>query len=77
MEPRTMRDLDLPHSLDVLLTPEDIVSSLNLPTGVQGVYELSRARARDPLPVLKIGKYLRVRRADFDSWLERQRRARR
>ena len=55
-----------------LLTPEQVADMLAI-GGAAAVYELTRARARDPLPALRVGKYLRVRRSELLEWLERQR----
>jgi hypothetical protein len=63
---------------DPLWTPERIAAALELyeldgvTPDVAAVYELTRKRARDPLPVLKIGKRMRVRRSAFVEWLERR-----
>ncbi|MEO6026654.1 MAG: hypothetical protein ABIR79_07310 [Candidatus Binatia bacterium] len=56
---------------DPLLTPELITLALSLPN-VAAVYELTRKRTRDPLPAFLVGKYLRVRRSQFRSWVDRR-----
>lgn len=60
-----------------LLPPEGVATMLTLISGnkpnVAAVYELTRTRARDPLPALRVGKYLRFRRSEVLAWLERQR----
>lgn len=58
--------------IEPLLTPEQVAEVLAV-DGVAAVYELTRARARDPLPALRVGKYLRVRPSELHEWLERQR----
>lgn len=55
------------------LTPTEVAEILALRNGAQGIYELARGRSSDPLPVLRVGKYLRVPRAEFVAWLERRR----
>ena len=37
------------------------------------VYDRTRAGADDPIPHLKIGRYLRFRRKDLDRWIEKKR----
>jgi hypothetical protein len=72
-ERASQEDDRLAAKLEPFLTPKNVAETLQLETGVYGVYELARPRARDPLPVMKIGKYLRIPRREFVAWLERQR----
>lgn len=61
-----------------MLVPEVVATLLVLldrdgHPNVAAVYELTRKRARDPLPGLRIGKRLRFRRGDLLAWIDRQR----
>jgi len=57
---------------DVLLTAHDVAQLLNVP--VSWDYERTRRRGIERLPHLKIGKYLRFRRDEIESYLENLRR---
>ena len=58
----------------VLLTPKELAERLNVPPS--WVREKTRHRARvrdvDPLPVIRLGKYVRFRWTDIEAWLARQ-----
>ncbi len=54
-----------------LLTPEELAERLKVPKS--WVYEKTRARSRDPLPVFRIGKYMRFHWPDVESWLVQHR----
>jgi hypothetical protein len=58
----------------VLLTPAELAARLNLP--VTWIREKCRDRARqrdqDPLPVVRLGKYIRFSWAAVEAWLARQ-----
>ena len=58
----------------ILLTPAQRAELLVVP--VSWIREKTRERARvrddDPLPVVRLGKYVRFRRSDIDAWLQRQ-----
>jgi excisionase family DNA binding protein len=58
----------------VLLTPEQLAERLSVPPS--WVREKTRARARlrdkDPLPVVRLGKYVRFVSEDVDAWVARQ-----
>ena len=64
---------------DPLLTPEAVASALALyeddgtTPKVAAVYELTRRRTANPLPALRVGKYLRIRKSELLSWLEARR----
>lgn len=60
------------RSEDPLLDREGIARCIGL-SDASGVYEYSRRRARDPLPVFRIGRHLRARRSEVEAWIERQR----
>jgi excisionase family DNA binding protein len=57
-----------------LLTPEQLAERLAV--AESWVREKTRERARlrdkDPLPVIRLGKYVRFRWSDVEAWLERQ-----
>jgi excisionase family DNA binding protein len=52
---------------DALLTPEQAAARLQVPPST--IYELTRARAKRRLPVIRVGKYLRFRSSSVDRWL--------
>ncbi len=55
-----------------LLTVKEVASLLKVP--ISWVYERCRAGAPNPLPHLKLGKYLRFSKADLLAYMERLRR---
>jgi predicted DNA-binding transcriptional regulator AlpA len=50
-----------------ILTPEEVAALLRV--APSWVYEKSRRRCKDPLPVRRIGKYIRFKKTDIDLWL--------
>jgi predicted DNA-binding transcriptional regulator AlpA len=50
----------------VFITPEQTAELLG--TSLTWVYEKSRRRQRDPLPVLRIGRYLRFEKDVVIAW---------
>jgi excisionase family DNA binding protein len=58
----------------VLLTPEQLAEKLAVPPS--WIREKTRERARirdsDPLPVVRLGRYVRFRLTDVEAWLARQ-----
>ena len=56
-----------------ILTPEELAERLKVP--VTWVYESTRSRAAvrnsDPLPNIRMGKYLRFYWPEIEKWLER------
>jgi len=50
-----------------ILTVEQIAGRLQLKPST--VYELTRRRSRHPLPVLRVGKFLRFRWSEIERWL--------
>lgn len=54
-----------------LLTVEQVAELLRVPRS--WVYGRARARDRDRLPGMRLGKYWRFREADVLAWLEMQR----
>jgi excisionase family DNA binding protein len=58
----------------VLLTPAELAARLAVPqTWVrEKTRERARLRDKDPLPVVRLGKYVRFNWADVEKWLARQ-----
>jgi len=60
--------------LSVLLTPQQLAEKLAVPAS--WVREKSRERARirdaDPLPLVRLGKYVRFRWDEVEAWIARQ-----
>lgn len=56
---------------DRLLTVQELAEILTLP--VSWVYEHTKAQCHDPLPHLKLGKYLRFEESLVRQWLEKRR----
>ncbi len=54
-----------------LLTVEEVATFLNVP--ISWVYERCRPSASDPLPHVKLGKYLRFFKSDLLLYLEKWR----
>ncbi|HEX2711627.1 MAG TPA: helix-turn-helix domain-containing protein [Candidatus Acidoferrales bacterium] len=54
-----------------LMTPQEVAECLRVP--VSWVYEKTRRRSHDPLPTVRLGKYLRFHWPDVAAWLERHR----
>jgi excisionase family DNA binding protein len=58
----------------ILLTPTELAAKLNVP--VSWIREKTRERARirdkDPLPVVRLGKYVRFSWSAVEAWLKRQ-----
>jgi excisionase family DNA binding protein len=50
----------------VFITPEDVAQLLGVSLG--WIYAKSRRRQRDPLPCLRIGRYLRFERDTVIAW---------
>lgn len=53
---------------DILLTVHEVAEILKVP--VSWVYEHTRRECCDPLPYVKLGKYLRFSTADISNYLE-------
>lgn len=53
---------------DSLLTVHEVATLLKVP--VSWVYEHTRRGCEDPLPAVKVGKYLRFLRSDICEYLE-------
>ena len=51
-----------------LLTPSELALRLKVPKS--WVYEKTRARSRDPLPLIRLGKYMRFNWPDVVAWLQ-------
>lgn len=50
-----------------ILRPEEVAQLLR--TSLSWVYEKSRRRQRDPLPCLRIGRYIRFEKTAVIEWL--------
>jgi excisionase family DNA binding protein len=55
-----------------ILTKEQVAQRLQVKAST--VYELARRRSVRPMPVLKVGKYLRFRWSEIEQWLNEGRR---
>jgi excisionase family DNA binding protein len=53
-----------------ILTPEETAELLRV--SLTWLYEKSRRRQRNPLPVHRIGRYLRYRRTEVLQWFDAQ-----
>ena len=53
-----------------ILTPEETAELLRV--SLTWLYEKSRKRQRNPLPVHRIGRYLRYRRSEVLAWFDQQ-----
>jgi excisionase family DNA binding protein len=51
-----------------LLTPSELAARLKVP--VTWIYEKTRNRSRDPLPLIRLGKYMRFHWPDIVKWLQ-------
>jgi excisionase family DNA binding protein len=51
-----------------ILTKEDVAQRLRVEP--RTVYELTRRRAKRPMPVLRVGKYLRFKWSLIEKWLD-------
>jgi hypothetical protein len=63
-----------PTPTGVLLTPAELAARLSVPqTWVrEKTRERARQRDRDPLPVVRLGKYVRFSWPAVEEWLARQ-----
>jgi excisionase family DNA binding protein len=53
-----------------ILTLEELATRLKVSR--RWVYEKSRRRCQNPLPAIRIGRYLRFNWLDVSAWLQRQ-----
>ena len=64
----------------VQIDPADILTidelAARLKVSERWVYEKSRRRCLDPLPVFRMGRYLRFSWADISAWLQQRKTAR-
>jgi hypothetical protein len=62
------------NTSELLLTPKQLSKRLSVP--ISWVREKSRKRARerdaDPLPIVRLGKYVRFSWPEIQAWIERQ-----
>ena len=59
-----------PTSVPVILTPEEVAELFRV--NLTYVYEKSRRRQRNPIPVHRIGRYLRYNRDEVFAWFAAQ-----
>lgn len=58
------------NTLPEIMTPEQVADLFQVSTS--WLYEKSRKRQRNPLPVHRIGRYLRYSRAEVLAWFDQQ-----
>ena len=51
-----------------LMTVDDVAQALQVP--ISWVYGRTRRRGKARIPNIKLGKYVRFRKADVEAWLE-------
>jgi hypothetical protein len=63
-----------PPPVTTLLTPEQLSAKLNVPPSWvrEKTRERARLRDKDPLPVVRLGKYVRFSWPAVEAWLARQ-----
>jgi excisionase family DNA binding protein len=68
------KPVPVPEQQAALLTPQQLADRLVVP--LSWIREKTRQRARtrdaDPLPCVRLGKYVRFRWTDVEAWLKRQ-----
>jgi hypothetical protein len=68
------KPVQLPEQQAVLLTPAQLAAKLSVP--VSWIREKTRERARkrdaDPLPCVRLGKYVRFDWSQVQEWVRRQ-----
>jgi excisionase family DNA binding protein len=52
-----------------MLTPEELAARLKVRKS--WIFEKTRRRAQDPLPCIRVGRYVRFSWADVTRWLEK------
>lgn len=60
----------MPNAMPEILTPDQVADLLQV--SVTWLYEKSRRRQKNPLPVHRIGRYLRYSRAEVLAWFAAQ-----
>lgn len=71
MDERTEREAQgARDNRDALLTVDEIAARMKLKPSF--FYAPVRRKGTDPIPCLKIGKYIRYRLSDVMAWIERQ-----
>jgi len=56
------------EQLEELMTVGDVAQTLRVP--VSWIYDRTRRRGKARIPNIKLGKYLRFKRAEVQQWLE-------
>ena len=54
-------------AFEPVLTAEEVAARLHLEP--QTIYEFTRSRHRNPLPALRVGKFLRFRWSTVETWM--------
>jgi len=60
----------MPNPQVEIMTPEQVAELFQVST--TWLYEKSRRRQKNPLPVKRIGRYLRYRRSEVLEWFDAQ-----
>jgi predicted DNA-binding transcriptional regulator AlpA len=60
----------MPNPTPEIMTPDQVADLLQV--SLTWLYEKSRRRQRNPLPVKRIGRYLRYRRSEVLDWFDAQ-----
>lgn len=75
-KPKTMTlpAIEQKATAGVLLTPEELAARLAVPPSWirEKTRERARVRDKDPLPFVRLGKYVRFRWTDVENWIARQ-----
>ena len=56
-----------PVKAEDIITPEELAARLKVPDS--WVYEKTRGRCRNPIPCLRLGRYVRFNWVDVATWL--------
>ena len=60
----------MPNPFPEILTPEQVADLFQV--SPSWLYEKSRRRQKNPLPVHRIGRYLRYKRSEILEWFDAQ-----
>ena len=69
-EPAVVSTLEVEHKTikaDDILTPAEVAAKLKVPE--TWVFEKTRRRCRNPIPVIRLGRYVRFNWNDVQAWL--------
>jgi excisionase family DNA binding protein len=72
--PLAVVEQSLAPSPGMLLTPAELAARLRVPQSWvrEKTRERARVRDKDPLPVVRLGKYVRFNWVEVEKWLARQ-----